>query len=247
MSNAPHPFILPKERAIIIIGNYGSGKSEVAVNWALKMKEWGVSPLAIADLDIVNPYFRSREAHEIMESRGINVVAPRGGHFYADLPIVLPEIKGLFQNPEGTAVFDVGGEDAGSRILSSFEGFIPEYELLMVLNANRPFTNTLENTRKMMAMLERASGLRITGFIGNTHLMDETDAEIIIRGHEFVLKISEETGVPVRFITARAQYYEEVMAKSSGTPVLSLERTLRPPWSPADQVVSAGTGPAIRI
>ncbi len=247
MTSTPQPFILPKERAIIIIGNYGSGKSEVAVNWALALRRSGVSPLAIADLDVVNPYFRSREAMAVMEAEDIRVVAPRGGHFYADLPIILPEIKGLFQSSGGTALFDVGGEDAGARILRSFEGFIPDYELLMVLNANRPFTNTLVNTKKMIRMLEGASGLSITGFIGNTHLMEETDAQTVVKGCEFLKEISDVTGIPVRFITARESLVEEVTANCPGVAVLPLRRILNPPWNEPARVVAAGTGPAIRI
>ncbi|MBU1241049.1 cobalamin biosynthesis protein CbiA [Myxococcota bacterium] len=247
MTLTPPPFILPKERAIIIIGNYGSGKSEVAVNWAITLREWGVSPVAIADLDVVNPYFRSREAFVVMESHGIRVVAPKGGHFYADLPIILPEIKGLFQHPSGTAIFDVGGEDAGARILRSFDGFIPDYELLMVLNANRPFTNTLVSTQKMIRMLENASGLHITGFIGNTHLMEETDARIVIQGYEFLKEISEATGIPIRFITARKSLYDHVLAHCPGVHVLPLTRILNPPWNESARVVAAGTGPSIRI
>ncbi len=244
MKTAATPFILPKERAIIIIGNYGSGKSEVAVNWTLQMRAQGVDPLSIADLDIVNPYFRCREAVDLLLEKGVNVVAPRGGRFFADLPIILPEVKGLIQNQEGTAVFDVGGEDVGAKVLNSFQGFFQEYELLIVLNASRPFTNNMESMRTMLRKLEAASGLRITGFIGNTHLMEETSTEVILNGLELLRGISDETGLPIRFITARAPFYDAVLEQSSGVDVLRLERLLSPPWAPGG-VVSAftsGTG-----
>jgi len=239
--------ILPLNRAIIIIGNYGSGKSEVAVNWTIAMKNWGINQISIADLDIVNPYFRSREAIKVMEEKGINVVAPKGRHFYADLPIILPEIKGLFQNQEGYAVFDVGGEDVGAKLLSSFHGFITDYELLVVVNSNRPFTNTLENTKILKHKMENAAGLRITGFIGNTHLMDETDVDTILKGAAFLSELSEATDIPVRFITAHTSLYEKVMEAKPKVPVLPVERILSPPWYEGMDTTHGKAGPSVRI
>ncbi len=244
MHTSATPFILPKERAIIIIGNYGSGKSEVAVNWTLQMRTQGVDPLSIADLDIVNPYFRCREAVDLLRQKGVNVVAPRGGRFFAELPIILPEVKGLIQNQQGTAIFDVGGEDVGAKVLNSFQGFFQKYELLIVLNASRPFTDSVDNMLKMTRKIEVASGLRITGLIGNTHLMEETTPEVILNGLGLLRRISDETGLPIRFITARAPFYDAVLEQSFGVNVLRLERLLSPPWTPGD-VVSAftsGTG-----
>jgi hypothetical protein len=241
------PFILPKERAIIIIGNYGSGKSEVAVNWAIKLNDWKVPNVSIADLDVVNPYFRCREAVEVMEQKGINVVVPRGGHFFADLPIVLPEIKGLFQHQVGTAIFDVGGEDTGAKILASFEGFISNYDLIMVVNSNRPFTNTVKNVKILISKIEAASSLKISGLVGNTHLMENTTVETIVDGYEFLNKVSESTEIPIRFITAHTSLYEKVLAKKLDVPLLPLDRILTPPWVESGIVKTRKSGPTFQI
>ena len=104
---------------LIIVGGYGSGKSEVAVNLSRQLVNAGSAPVAIADLDIVNPYFRSREASEQLTSLGIRTINPAGGQKYADLPIILPEIKGAIEQRQGVLVLDVGGDDVGARVLSS--------------------------------------------------------------------------------------------------------------------------------
>ncbi len=226
--------IFPKYRAVCIIGNYGSGKSEVSVNWALQLVRAGISPLYLADLDIVNPYFRSREAIAPMEAAGVHVVVPRGGHFYADLPIVLPEIKGMFENPEGTAIFDVGGDDAGARVLSSFSGAISDAEVLQVVNTRRPFTATVDGILEMRRRIEASSGLQVTGYIGNTHLMEDTTAETILESIPVLRELEQVSGSPVRFITAAVRLHETVRARQP-YPVLALRRILQPPWKPEDR------------
>ena len=222
--------ILPIKQAIIIIGNYGSGKSEVSVNWAFWLKEWGVQKLHVVDLDIVNPYFRSREAIEELTKVGIDVVAPQGERFFADLPIILPEIKGLFQDPQGTAIFDVGGDDVGARVLRSFEGYISNYELLQVVNTNRPFTNSFSGVIKMQKSIETSAALNVTGYIGNTHLMDETEVDTILNGIEFMKKLSDKTGIPTRFVTADVKFYDTVIKTNPPFPVMPLIRRLAPTW-----------------
>lgn len=226
--------IFPQRRAVCIIGNYGSGKSEVSVNWALQLVRAGVSPLYLADLDIVNPYFRSREAIAPMEAAGVHVVVPRGGHFYADLPIILPEIKGMFENPEGTAIFDVGGDDAGARVLASFAGAVRDCEALQVVNTRRPFTATVGGILEMRRRIEASSGLTVTGYIGNTHLMEDTVPETILESLPVLQELEQVSGTPVRFITAAVRLYESVRSRSP-YPVLALRRILQPPWKPEER------------
>ncbi len=235
---------LPQQRVVCIIGNYGSGKSEVSVNWAMQLAE-EISPLYIADLDVVNPYFRCREAIEPLEAKGIHVVVPRGGHFYADLPIILPEIKGLFENPEGVALFDVGGDDAGARVLKSFEGAIDNYEMLQVVNTRRPFTATVAGILKMRARIEESSGMKVTGFIGNTHLMEETTIDILMEGVAVLKELESATGLPVRFVTAHVRLYEGFLALTD-YPVLPLRRILQPPWKPDGKPVRPEHKPLFR-
>ncbi len=129
------------KKQLVIVGGFGSGTSEVAVNLAVYLRTLGPEPVAIADLDIINPYFRSRQAADQLRKLGITPINPSGSHAYADLPIVLPEIKGAIRRKEGWLVLDVGGDDDGARLLSSMaDAFeVNGYDMLLVLNANRPF------------------------------------------------------------------------------------------------------------
>ncbi len=239
--------IFPRQRVVCIIGNYGSGKSEVSVNWALALAKAGVFPVTIADLDIVNPYFRCRDAIAPMEAAGVHVVVPRGGNFYADLPIILPEIKGLFGSTGGTAIFDVGGDDAGARVLSSFAGAIPEYEMLQVVNTRRPFTTTVEGILQMRAGIERSSGLKVTGYIGNTHLMEETTVETLLEAVAILKDLERVSKTPVRFVTAAARLYDAFRARSKDFPVLPIRRNLQPPWKPEDHQTRPVNKPLFRV
>lgn len=216
----------------MVVGNYGSGKTEVAVNLALHLASNG-RQVSIADLDIVNPYFRCREAQALMESAGIRVVIPPATHKWADLPIVVPEIKGMLQPAEGQmSLFDVGGDDVGARILASFHEALGEspYELWQVLNARRPFTNTVEGCLAMKEGIEKSSRLRVTGFIVNTHLMQETTPEVILEGIDLGHEVSRRSGVPIRFATAMGEMARDERISRSAIPILGLERHMLPPW-----------------
>ncbi|MHC4958930.1 MAG: P-loop NTPase family protein, partial [Planctomycetota bacterium] len=158
---------------LMIVGNYGSGKTEVAVHIAAQAAARG-EPVSIVDLDLVNPYFRCREARAWMEQRGVDVVVPPPRLEWADLPILLPEVPALLHPAPGRhVVFDVGGDDVGARVLASLHcalGSSP-YELWQVINARRPFTDTVGGCLKMLDSIESASRLKVTGLVANTHLM----------------------------------------------------------------------------
>lgn len=223
------------KRIIVIVGGYGSGKSEVSVNLARFLVTGQVEPaqtVYIVDLDIVNPYFRSREAAVELEKLGIRTVNPKGAQFYADLPIVVPEIKGAIEQKDGIIVLDVGGDDVGARVLGSLAGaFEPgEYEMLMVLNANRPFTSTVDGSIKVMREIEQSSRLKFTGLISNTHLMDHTTAETIRDGLAQAQSISKKTALPVLFMSATDEVLDMLEGESVGVPVLRLNRSLLKPW-----------------
>ena len=133
----PHSIVRPEERVLLVVGSYGSGKTEVAVNLAMELALGG-RDVQLADLDLVNPYFRSREARELLESAGVHVISPSGAQAFADLPIVLPEIRGLFNPPPGRlSVFDVGGDDVGARALASFRCAAPG-QLRTLAGGQRP-------------------------------------------------------------------------------------------------------------
>lgn len=218
-----------------IVGGYGSGKSEIAVNLARYLVQHRSTPdipVAIADLDIVNPYFRSREAINELNKIGIKSIVPQGGHYYADLPIIVPEIKGAVIEQNGYVILDVGGDDVGARVLSSLAGsFKPdEYNLLLVLNANRPFTADLESTLKLMNEIEASSRLKFTGLISNTHLMNYTTADRVYEGIRLTKQVSDKTGLPILFAAVEHQLISLLDEHKIDIPLLPLNRELLKPW-----------------
>ena len=221
---------LPGRRLNIIVGNYGSGKTEVSVNLALALAKH--HPVRIVDLDIVNPYFRCREAREEMEAAGIRVIYPKGEFHSADLPIVLPEVRGALSSGEGYVIFDVGGDDVGARILSSLADMLAdrEYAMLQVINTRRPFTSEVEGCLKIKEEIETASRLRITGIIANTHLMDETVLSTILEGIETAREVAERGGLTLEFATVETGLFDRVAAARPGCPLLPVERRMLPPW-----------------
>jgi hypothetical protein len=220
----------------MIVGNYGSGKTEVAVHMAAATAARGV-PVSIVDLDLVNPYFRCREARAWMEARGVKVVVPPPRLEWADLPIMLPEVPALLHPPPGAhAIFDVGGDDVGARALASLHcslGAAP-YELWQVVNARRPFTDTVGGCLKMLEAIEHASRLKVTGLVANTHLMQDTTAAIVREGYELARDVALQSGLPLRCVTAPAG----LELADIDAPLLRLGRIMLPPWAKGETLGS---------
>jgi len=227
------------DRLIMVVGNYGSGKTEVAVNLALRLADQGRT-VQIADLDLVNPYFRSREARRLMEAHGIRVVVPPGALADADLPIVLPEIQGMLapRDPAdpGVTIFDVGGDDVGARALSAFRPVIREgtYELWQVLNARRPFTSTVEGCLAMQRSIESASRLTVTGLLANTHLIEDTTVEVVLEGWRLARDVASACGKPVRCVAVMDELADEPRLAAIDVPLLRMRRRMLPPWLRSD-------------
>jgi hypothetical protein len=243
-----NPIFPSSDTVILFTGNYGSGKTEVSVNVATALARFGGHKVTIADLDLVNPYFRAREAREQMEDLKINVVAPGGDMHNADLPILLPEVRGAVANPDGFTLLDVGGDNVGATVLSSLVPTFKArgYAMHFVLNKNRPFTDTVDGAMQLMDEIEAASKLKVTHIVGNTHLMDETTLEMAQDGAKFCAEAAERRGVETGFVTCPAA--ELIKGKLlneddaleikgtleldgfSGIPVLPLQRIMLPPW-----------------
>jgi len=221
---------------IVIVGGYGSGKSEVAVNLARHLAKSQPEPVAIADLDIVNPYFRSREAMKVLDAMNVKSIVPPGAQFYADLPIILPQIKGAIEKNEGKLLLDAGGDDVGARVLSSLSDAFVEgtYDMFLVLNANRPFTSTMDGCVKMINAIERAARLKFTGLISNTHMMDDSTVDGALRGLQLTQEVGERTKLPVVFLSAEAAVAEGVAQQQPKLPILPLKRMLLKPWEIGD-------------
>jgi hypothetical protein len=221
-------------RCILLVGDYGSGKTEVAVNLALQLKaEDETRQLAIADLDLVNPYFRCREAHAPLEQAGIRVVMPQQGHSFADLPILLPEVKGLLQDERTLSILDVGGDEVGARVLAGLAPFAPQGPGLafwFVINAHRPFNDTPQGCLKTMAKIEAASGLQVTALVANTHLMDETTPRMVLEGVKLAEEVGRQRGVPLALVAAMATVAPGLTEEKLDYPLMVMHRIMVPPW-----------------
>lgn len=216
----------------MVVGNFGSGKTEVSINIALELAHAGIA-VQIADLDLVNPYFRCREARALMRAHGIRVVVPPDARLWADLPILMPEVRGMLHPPDPrVTIFDVGGDEVGSRVLSTFRPDLAEgqYELWQVINARRPFTGTVQGCLSMQREIEQSSRLRVTGMLVNTHLIDETTAAIVIEGWRLARQVSARNGVPIRAVAVREALAAEPALLEIDAPILRLQRTMLPPW-----------------
>jgi MinD-like ATPase involved in chromosome partitioning or flagellar assembly len=219
---------------VVIVGNYGSGKTEVSINLAVNRKRAGIDVL-IADLDLVNPYFRTREARKSLSKLGIDVVVPPEKYLQADLPILSPVIAGLIRQPSKLTLIDAGGNGVGATVLATLADSLQNKDVHMfqVVNPYRPFTDTVSGCLKMRDEIEKASKITINGIIGNANLIDETKAEDIYKGYDFVKAMSKESRLPLEFITATAELLPEIDVKRFSCPVLLIERQLVPPWKKA--------------
>jgi hypothetical protein len=219
---------------VVIVGNFGSGKTEVSINLAVSQKRAGVD-VTIADLDLVNPYFRTREARKPLSELGIEVVLPDEKYLQADLPILSPAVAGLIRRPSDLTLIDVGGNDVGATVLAALADSFrkKQVHMLQVVNPLRPFTNTIESCLKIRNDIERASKMAINGFIGNANLIDETSVDDIYNGYDFMKALSIEGRLPLEFITASVKLLPELDMGRFSCPVLSIERQLVPPWKKA--------------
>jgi len=228
---------------VVVVGNYGSGKTEVSINLAVHAKKAGLE-VRIADLDLVNPYFRTREAEQMLTGFGVSVILPAREYLQADLPILPPAVAGMIRRPDGLTILDVGGDDAGATVLASlaeaFKG--KKVHMLMVVNPRRPATNTVAGCMKMRKQIEEASRMTITGLIGNANLIDETGPEDIYDGYEFVRTLSSESGLSLSFITVDRMLLPAIDLTKLDCPVLPIVRQLVPPWKQAGNFDPANSG-----
>jgi hypothetical protein len=225
---------IPLEGIVIISGNYGSGKTEVAINLAVYRKRQGID-VRVADLDIVNPYFRTREARKQLAELDIEVVLPPEQYMQADLPIISRSVSGLIRHPSALTILDVGGNNVGALVLASLADAFQDssYQMFQVVNPFRPLTQTLDGVLKMKQEIEKSSKMTISGWIGNANLIDESSTETILSGYAFMQQISDSTGLPLAFITAPDFLLSELAADRFSCPILPIKRQLVPPWKRA--------------
>ncbi len=217
------------KRIQIVTGHYGSGKTEYAVNLALTLAR-DRENVAIADLDIVNPYFRSFEQTKRMEDAGIRVIVTSCGGA-ADIPALNPAVQSIFQDEKWIGVLDIGGDPIGARVLARFAPQLKpdQFDLLFVLNANRPETRDVDSALAYMRAIEGECLQKVTGIVNNTHLCAETTPDQIIKGANLARQLSEKTGLPIVHHAVQKKFVEEVAPQLS-EPVLPMNIYMKKPW-----------------
>ncbi|RJQ81730.1 MAG: cobalamin biosynthesis protein CbiA [Desulfobacteraceae bacterium] len=218
---------------VIIVGNYGSGKTEVTINLAADQRLKG-SRVRVADLDLVNPYFRTREARRALGALGVDVILPPEDWLQADLPILAPQVAGLIRQPGELALLDAGGDAVGATVLASlgdaFAAADPSLQMLQVVNPFRPNTADVEQCLSMCRSIEAASRLKVTGWIGNAHMMDESTADHIHQGYLLMRALAETSGLPLVCMTVAESLAHQAASLPITCPLLTIRRQLVPPW-----------------
>jgi hypothetical protein len=219
------------KRIFVVTGHYGSGKSEFSINFSLRLAGHR-REVALADVDVVNPYFRSRERRDILEQHGVRLISnsmsvDRG----VDIPALSAEVYGPITDGSTLTVIDAGGDPVGARLLGSFRRLIPESEteVLCVVNAFRPSTRTADGVVEQIRGIETACGLQITALVNNSHLLEHTDVQQLIDGDRLCAEVTDLTGLPVLYVGALPHLIERLPDRVMGQRI-AIEMYLRESW-----------------
>ena len=200
------------KRLTLFAGHYGSGKTNIAVNYALHLAKEG-KKVCIADLDIVNPYFRTADSAEVLKEAGIDLVSPKFANSNVDLPALPAEAYRLVEDKAVYGIMDIGGDDRGAYALGRYTPFIKKennYRMIFVANCYRALTRTAEEALEVMREIEEACGLQFTDIVNNSHLGNFTDLQTLQDSESFIEKLCELSGLPLFMTTVRADLAAEV-------------------------------------
>ena len=187
------------KRLTLFAGHYGSGKTNIAVNYAMCLASEG-KRVCIADLDIVNPYFRTKDSESELRAAGVELISPRYANSNVDLPALPPESYCPIQDKSVYGVLDIGGDDRGAYALGRFADAIKaedNYRMAFVINRFRPLTSTVEDTVEIMREIEAAAGIRFTCIVNNSNIGRETTRETVLESVAFAEALSAATGLPI--------------------------------------------------
>ena len=203
------------KRITLFAGHYGSGKTNISVNYALRLKEEN-EKVVIADLDIVNPYFRSKDSEKFLESKGIHLISSEFANSNVDVPAMPSEAYSIIDDKQAVAVIDVGGDDRGALAMGRYAPAILEennYEMLLVINKYRPLTRDCTSTLAVMHEIETACSMKFTGIVNNSNLGDETDEETVINSISYAEEVSEASGLPIKMTAVKENLYDTLKNK----------------------------------
>lgn len=225
------------KRITLIVGHYGSGKTEFAMNLTMDLKK-KYDKVAILDMDIANPYFRSRERQKYLEEHGVTIHHNAFGYDIAeDLPAISATLRAPLENKDFMTVVDVGGNDSGARVLNQFKKYFmdDDSEMLAVVNANRFETDTVEGCISHILQIHEETGIPVKGIINNTHMLRETTVDDIIKGYKICKQVGEQLEVPLVWNTCRVDLLDEletVKAKEGydDLTIYPIQLYMRPTW-----------------
>ncbi len=201
------------KRLTLIAGHYGSGKTNIAVNLSFDLKRKGLNRVAIADLDIVNPYFRTKDSIEQLTERGIELISSPYAGSNVDIPAIPAEMYALTDDTSISAVIDIGGDDRGALALGRYIPAIVkenDYSFYMVINCYRPLTSDVSSTLEIMAEIERAAGLKFTGVINNSNIGADTRKEHILNSLDYANEFAKASGLPLVMTTVEAGLFDDL-------------------------------------
>ena len=223
------------KRVTLFAGHYGSGKTNIAVNYALYLAKEG-KKVCIGDLDIVNPYFRTKDSAKELDEAGIELISPQFANTNVDLPALPAEAYRLVEDKSIYAIMDIGGDDRGAYALGRYTPAIlaeNNYRMAFVANCYRPLTRTPQDALEVMREIEAASGLPFTCIINNSNLGEETTTQTIQASADYIAELSRISGLPIWMTTAR----EDVALKMENVFPLRLQKKIfdLPPQKPANR------------
>ena len=217
-------------RITVFTGHFGSGKTEVAVNYAQQTARTG-KKTAIIDLDIVNPFFRTADVKNMLESENIKVITPVYANTNVDVPSLPAEISGMFEDKSYSVIIDVGGDDLGARAVSRYRDQIAndDYIHYFVVNTRRPMTRTPEEIISMIMEIQHSAGLKVDMLVNNANILGATTPELLAEASEILDAVSAELSIPVGFISGM----EEVLSLydgDKGIERLYMKKNILLPW-----------------
>lgn len=216
------------KRLTILCGHYGSGKTNIAVNMALDLRSQRDN-VAIADLDIVNPYFRSKDSEDEFREHGIRLICSEFASSNVDLPSMPADLYSITDDKSLSVIMDIGGDDRGAYALGRLRDMIldeDDYDMLMVINRFRPLTPDAPSVIEVMREIEAACGIPFTGIVNNSNLAGETTAEDVLGSEKFAEEVCGLSGLPLVLTTVEDSLYEELKDKIS--PLFSLRLQKKP-------------------
>lgn len=221
---------LPKARILVLVGNYGSGKTEISLNLALKLARRG-EKVTLVDLDIVNPYFRSSERTELLEKEGVKVYAPSFAMSTVDVPSLPADIQAVFADKSRRVIFDVGGDDTGAAALGQYKPYFDQddVEVLFVVNAFRPLSGDADSVCDLMLRVAGRSRLSPTAVINNANVAWETEESNLVRGEELLREVSTRMNLPIGYLCAKQDILDKLPDHLSGERI-AIDILMRPEW-----------------